>query len=191
MLDFLNGFPWNPVVYQLRETRETILQELDEQGVTIDAAKLTDVNLLKRHVLKRCIYGVDLNPMAVELAKVSLWLDSFTLGAPLSFLDHHLQCGNSLIGVGVEEVRSDRGERPGERCARRPLAGVALRQPVRRADVGDGFDAPCWRAVGRDSSAGEGVARRVQTRQRPARAVQAHSRRLHVAVVRQQCGEAG
>ena len=37
--------------------------------------------------------------MAVELAKVSLWLDCFTLGAPLSFLDHHLRCGNSLIGI--------------------------------------------------------------------------------------------
>ena len=69
MLDFLNGFPWNPIVYQLRETRETILHELDEQGVTVDAAKLTDVNLLKRHVLKRCIYGVDINPMAVEARK--------------------------------------------------------------------------------------------------------------------------
>ena len=42
--------------------------------------------------------------MAVELAKVSLWLDCFTLGAPLSFLDHHLRCGNSLVGVTVEEV---------------------------------------------------------------------------------------
>ena len=85
--------------------RETILREMDEQGLTIDAKRLTDVNLLKRQVLKRCIYGVDLNPMAVELAKVSLWLDCFTLGAPLSFLDHHLRCGNSLIGVTVQEVR--------------------------------------------------------------------------------------
>jgi hypothetical protein len=105
MLDFLNGFPWNPVIYQLHETREAILRELDAQGVSVDHAKLTDVNLLKRHVLKRCIYGVDINPMAVELAKVSLWLDSFTLGAPLSFLDHHLKCGNSLIGVTVDEAR--------------------------------------------------------------------------------------
>jgi hypothetical protein len=56
-------------------------------------------------VMKRCIYGVDLNPMAVELAKLSLWLHSFTLGAPLSFLDHHLKCGNSLIGAKVAEVR--------------------------------------------------------------------------------------
>jgi hypothetical protein len=106
LLDFLNGFAWNPVAHQLRETRDTILHELDEQGVTVDGAKLTDVNLLKRHVLKRCIYGVDINPMAVELAKVSLWLDSFTLGAPLSFLDHHLKCGNSLIGATVAEVNA-------------------------------------------------------------------------------------
>lgn len=105
MLRFLNAFPWNPIQYELAETRRTILDAMDRQGVVIDQARLTDVNLLKRHVLKRCIYGVDLNPMAVELAKVSLWLDCFTLGAPLSFLDHHLKCGNSLIGVAVEEAR--------------------------------------------------------------------------------------
>ncbi len=105
MLDFLNGFPWNPVTVMLEETRRTILSSMEDMGITIDAGRLTDVNLLKRHVLKRCIYGVDLNPMAVELAKVSLWLDCFTLGAPLSFLDHHLRCGNSLIGVSVKEVQ--------------------------------------------------------------------------------------
>lgn len=104
VLDFLNAFPWNPVTAHLRYTREQILKSMEEQKVSIDPGKLTDVNLLKRHVLKRCIYGVDLNPMAVELAKVSLWLDCFTLGAPLSFLDHHLRCGNSLVGVTVEEV---------------------------------------------------------------------------------------
>lgn len=52
-------------------------------------------------VLKRCIYGVDKNQMAVELAKVSLWLHTFTVGAPLSFLDHHLRCGDSLFGSWV------------------------------------------------------------------------------------------
>ena len=105
-LEFLSAFTWHPVVAHLESMRQTILQEMNEQGVTIDPDRLTDVNLLKRHVLKRCVYGVDLNPMAVELAKVSLWLDCFTLGAPLSFLDHHLRCGNSLIGATVEEVRS-------------------------------------------------------------------------------------
>ena len=53
-------------------------------------------------VLKRCIYGVDKNPMAVELAKVSLWLHTFTVGAPLSFLNHHLRCGDSLFGLWVK-----------------------------------------------------------------------------------------
>ena len=106
IINFLNAFPWNPVTAALKRTRESILQEMDKQEVDIDPKRLTDVNLLKRHVLKRCMYGVDINPMAVELAKVSLWLDCFTLGAPLSFLDHHLRCGNSLIGVTVDEVRN-------------------------------------------------------------------------------------
>ncbi len=110
MLDFLNAFPWNPVRAYLEETREAILEDVERQGISIDRAKLTDVNLLKRHILKRCIYGVDLNPMAVELAKVSLWLDCFTLGAPLSFLDHHIRCGNSLIGSTIEEVKSTVGQ---------------------------------------------------------------------------------
>ena len=57
-------------------------------------------------MLKRCIYGVDLNRMAVELAKLSLWLHSFTVGAPLSFLDHHLRWGNSLIGADVRTVEA-------------------------------------------------------------------------------------
>lgn len=104
LLKFLNQFPINPVNFALDKTRTSILESLGEQGVTVDPNKLTDINLLKRHVLKRCIYGVDLNPMAVELAKVSLWLDAFTLGAPLNFLDHHLRCGNSLIGATFAEL---------------------------------------------------------------------------------------
>jgi len=52
-----------------------------------------------RDVIGRCIYGVDINPMSVELCKVSLWMESLEPGKPLSFLDHHIQCGNSLLGV--------------------------------------------------------------------------------------------
>jgi hypothetical protein len=104
LLNFLNGFGWNPVFAHAQHLRAGILAEMEERGLSIDAGKLTDVNLLKRHVLKRCIFGVDINPMAVELAKVSLWLDCFTLGAPLSFLDHHLRRGNSLLGTTVKEV---------------------------------------------------------------------------------------
>ncbi len=58
-------------------------------------------------VMKRCLYGVDLNPLAVELSKLSLWLHAFTAGAPLSFLDHHVKCGNSLIGSKLEDLRRE------------------------------------------------------------------------------------
>lgn len=52
-----------------------------------------------RDVIGRCLYGVDINPMAVELCKVSLWMEAIEQGKPLSFLDHHIQCGNSLLGT--------------------------------------------------------------------------------------------
>lgn len=52
-----------------------------------------------RDIIGRCVYGVDLNPMAVELCKVSLWMEAIEPGKPLSFLDHHIQCGNSLLGT--------------------------------------------------------------------------------------------
>ncbi|MCC7176058.1 MAG: N-6 DNA methylase [Bryobacterales bacterium] len=52
-----------------------------------------------RDVIGHCIYGVDLNPMAVELCKVSLWMEALDPGKPLSFLEHRIQCGNSLLGA--------------------------------------------------------------------------------------------
>ena len=106
LISYLNGWSENPVWASIERTREDILNEMDRQRVTIDADRLTRVALLKRAVLKRCVYGVDLNLMAVELAKVSLWLDAFTLGAPLNFLDHHLKHGNSLIGARIGDVKA-------------------------------------------------------------------------------------
>lgn len=58
----------------------------------------------RRRVVERCLYGVDLSLMAVELAKLSLWLASVAEGKPLSFLDHHLRQGNSLIGARLEDL---------------------------------------------------------------------------------------
>ncbi len=73
----------------------------------MDESQLTDQAIIRRMVLKRCIYGVDKNHLTVELAKVSLWLHSFTVGAPLSFLDHHLRCGDSLVGLRVLEAAKE------------------------------------------------------------------------------------
>jgi hypothetical protein len=52
-----------------------------------------------RDVIKNCIYGVDLNPLAVELCKVALWLEAHAPGEPLNFLDHHIKCGNAIVGL--------------------------------------------------------------------------------------------
>ena len=65
-----------------------------------------DVHWARREVVRHCIYGVDLNPMAVELAKLSLWLETVATNKPLTFLDHHLKVGNSLIGAEVKNLKS-------------------------------------------------------------------------------------
>ncbi len=61
---------------------------------------------LRRLVVERCIFGVDRNPRAVELAKLSLWLATVQRGKALNFLDHHLKCGDSLLGARVGELAS-------------------------------------------------------------------------------------
>ena len=63
-----------------------------------------DGDLLRRLILKRCIYGVDLSPMAVEVANVTLWLASFVPGLALSYLGSNLKCGDALIGVADPKV---------------------------------------------------------------------------------------
>jgi hypothetical protein len=72
--------------------------------VETEAPVEEDLTYWKRRVVERCIYGVDKNPLAVELAKLSLWLATVAADKPLSFLDHHLQCGDSLIGARVDDL---------------------------------------------------------------------------------------
>ena len=97
----------SPLVGRVASIRDDIVRRARESDWVIDEAQLTDQAIIRRMVLKRCIYGVDKNPLTVELAKVSLWLHSFTVGAPLSFLDHHLRCGDSLVGLSVTEATEE------------------------------------------------------------------------------------
>lgn len=60
-----------------------------------------------REVIQKCIYAVDYNPDAVELCKVVLWIEGYCAGKPLSFLDHHIRCGNSVVGVTNLDVLLD------------------------------------------------------------------------------------
>ena len=75
-------------------------------GDLADQMAFEDGQLLRRLIARRCIYGVDLNPLSVELTRLSIWIHTFVPGLPLSVLDHNLVVGNALIGVGtVAEIR--------------------------------------------------------------------------------------
>jgi N-6 DNA Methylase/Eco57I restriction-modification methylase len=73
---------------------------------------------LRRAIAQRCLYGVDLNPTAVQLARLSLWLTTLTTDRPLTFLDHHLVSGDSLIGASFTDL------------ARQPSAGASAPSPA-------------------------------------------------------------
>ena len=79
------------------------LSELSQDSGQV-AQQPEDGDLLRRLILKRCIYGVDLSPMAVEVANVTLWLASFVPGLALSYLGSNLKCGDALIGVADPSV---------------------------------------------------------------------------------------
>ena len=100
----LTGYPDHPIWDHLEQDRDAILREQASRGVRIDGQRLTAEALLKRRIMKRCIFGVDVNPLATELAKVSLWLESFAVGTPLSYIGHHVKCGDSTIGMWLDDV---------------------------------------------------------------------------------------
>ncbi len=84
---------------KLRTAAETELKKLGLEGTQ----QIEDGQLLRRLIARRCIYGVDLNPLAVELARLSIWIHTFVPGLPLSLLDHRLVEGNALVGVATLE----------------------------------------------------------------------------------------
>jgi hypothetical protein len=78
---------------------------------------------IRRSIAERCLYGVDLNPMAVQLARLSLWLATLAADRPLTFLDHRLQTGDSLLGSWLANLRQppDLRRRPDQRRPTLPL----------------------------------------------------------------------
>ena len=121
--EWLDGEYASPLVGRVAAIRDDIRKRASESNWVLDEAQLTDQAIIRRMVLKRCIYGVDKNRLTVELAKVSLWLHSFTVGAPLSFLDHHLRCGDSLVGLRVRDA-TDELHRLGGMFAGSAIAGA-------------------------------------------------------------------
>jgi hypothetical protein len=81
-----------------------------ERGSEDHAGDESTITYWKRRVAEQCLHGVDLNPMAVELAKLALWLETVAADAPLTFLDHHLRCGDSIVGARISRLDSLAGD---------------------------------------------------------------------------------
>jgi len=95
---FLERHPIPGVEIELIELREAASKALAEVGVSAESDRS---GLLSRQIAKRCVYGIDVNEIAVELARLAIWVRTFVPGLPMSSLDHQLICGNSLSGVGT------------------------------------------------------------------------------------------
>ena len=94
-----------------------------EHGYTASDIGDADRVGFRRGIAQRCLFGVDVNPMAVQLARLSLWLATLSGDRPLTFLDHRLRAGDSLVGASIGDIRRQppSGARSGARPARLPL----------------------------------------------------------------------
>ncbi|MDR1520416.1 MAG: N-6 DNA methylase, partial [Planctomycetota bacterium] len=132
------------LVRTLAAERARIEDNLRNLGLEPDKAGLDEFALLKRILLKKVVYGVDSSPFAVELAQLALWIETFIFGTPLSFVEHHLKCGNSLIGASLETAENrlaeanplfSRSIRASLRELKAELAGLSVLNDATQADV--------------------------------------------------------
>ncbi|TJY55316.1 ATP phosphoribosyltransferase regulatory subunit [Sinimarinibacterium sp. CAU 1509] len=102
--------------------------------------------IARRLIAERCLYGVDLNPLAVELAKLSIWLVTLAKGRPFGFLDHNLRCGDSLLGIHRLDQLTELSMTPtgkgqqrlfGQNIERAVLEAIELRQRLRKKPIRD------------------------------------------------------
>lgn len=119
---FLSGHPIPTVMAELDRLRATALEKLTE-AKSETVPEIDQMTLVRRQVAKRCIYGIDINTVAVDLARLALWIHTFIPGLPMSSLDHGLVRGNSLTGIGsLDEVFTVSAFRPNDKWTRSFLA---------------------------------------------------------------------
>jgi hypothetical protein len=104
LANFLALNPIPAVNQELALLREAAREHL---GDLADGTEIESTSLLRRQVARRCVYGVDRNRIAVELARLAIWIHTFVPGLPLSFLDHSLRQGDSLVGLGTVQEALD------------------------------------------------------------------------------------
>lgn len=101
--DYLNKRSLPGARKELVDLRTAAEQQLGTEATNVP---IEDAQLLRRLIARRCIYGVDLNPLSVELARLSIWIHTFVPGLPLTMLEHNLVRGNALVGIGtIDDIR--------------------------------------------------------------------------------------
>jgi hypothetical protein len=101
---YLTENPLPPVEEELDNLEDAAKEAFEDEEY---APPIERGQLLRRQVARRCIYGVDLNPLATELARLSIWVHTFVPGLPLTFLDYNLVSGDSLAGIGTLDEVTD------------------------------------------------------------------------------------
>lgn len=149
--EFLTQHPIPQITAELDKLRGAAEKALGDLAETIE---IENSSLLRRLIARRCVYGVDMNPISVELARVAMWIHTFVPGLPLSFLDHNLVVGDSLTGIGTiheatDELVSDDAQaslfddpvREALAAAEEPLRRLANIADATPADIRDARDA--------------------------------------------------
>ena len=137
MADYLAERSLPNVYAKLGELRSAAKRQLGDLG---ESTKIEDSQLLRRMIARHCIYGVDLNGLAVQLARLAIWIHTFVPGLPLSVLDHKLLRGNALVGIAtLDEIKDkfDSQSLPLVKIDAESLLGSA-KKPLRRlANIND------------------------------------------------------
>jgi len=149
-------------------------EESAGKTITVDGEALEDIgvaepislqpderlSIARRLVAERCLYGVDLNPLAVELAKLSIWLITLSKGRPFEFLDHNIRCGDSLLGIQRLEQLTELSMTPGNMDQQRLFGrkigmavrtAIALRTRLRELPIRDIHDVEAKRRINLDA----------------------------------------
>ena len=101
-VEYMAQYVWGQLG-RVRTGLESAKKKKSNEKHTLALPLDSTIELIRARVAERCVYGLDVNPLAVELAKLSLWIASAGKGVPLSFLNHHLRCGDSLLGASSDE----------------------------------------------------------------------------------------
>ncbi len=129
---FLETHPIPGVERELLDLRQAAGDALSRVGVE---AEIDRSALLGRQIARRCIYGLDINDIAVELARLAIWVRTFVPGLPMSSLDHQLVCGDSLTGIGQVEEAVEALDPGAASSANLSFTGQAISTALRAAKV--------------------------------------------------------